>query len=208
MEASGGNGFRAVTVPEHIHDERNEDGSITLTYEEIAAMERARRAPQYSVVSNNIVLGSSPKYMEGWEDGKKVLFPIDESNPSAVITNTTVALATRNNEVQARGLMITTEVKDNFMVYDYSLMMPNAYTFDYSMTDAAWAGIRASNTVDEDVIDVLEDLSTSLYAKCGPTASSFDATMYFDTVYPDFDWDELADEKNNGFYWLKDLLAE
>ena len=208
VEASGGNGFKAVTVPEHIHDERNEDGSITLTYEEIAAMERARRAPQYSVVSNNIVLGSSPKYMEGWEDGKKVLFPIDESNPSAVITNTTVSLDTRNKEVQARGLMITTEVKDNFMVYDYSLMMPKAYTFDYSMTDAAWAGIRASNTVDEDVIDVLERLSTTLYDKCGPTASSFDATKYFDTVYPDFDWDELADEKNNGFYWLKDLLAE
>ena len=26
--------------------------------------------------------------------------------------------------------------------------------------------------------------------------------------YPDFDWSGLADEKENGFYWLKDLLAE
>ena len=217
VEAAGGNGFKAVTVPEHIHDERNDDGSITLTYEEIAAMERARRAPQYSVVSNNIVLGSSPKYEEGWKDGKKTLFPIDESDPAAVVTNTTVGITTRNKEVQARGLMITTEVKDNFMVYDYSLMMPGAYTFNYSMTDAAWEGIRSSNTVDGEVIDILEELSTSLYDKCGPTYSSFDATMYFDTVYPDFDWDAYPDfdpdfskdeVKKSGFYWLANLLAK
>ena len=217
VEAAGGNGFKTVTVPEHIHDERNDDGSITLTYEEIAAMERARRAPQYSVVSNNIVLGSSPKYEEGWKDGKKTLFPIDESDPAAVVTNTTVGITTRNKEVQARGLMITTEVKDNFMVYDYSLMMPGAYTFNYSMTDAAWEGIRSSNTVDGEVIDILEELSTSLYDKCGPTYSSFDATMYFDTVYPDFDWDAYPDfdpdfskdeVKKSGFYWLANLLAK
>ena len=165
-------------------------------------MERARRAPQYSVVSDNIVLGSSPKYETG-EKGK--LYPINESDPSAVITNSTVALATRNKEIQARGLMITTEVKNNFMVYDYSLMMPGAYTFDYSMTDSAWAGIRASNTVASDVINVLENLSTSLYDKCGPTYTGFDATAYFDTVYPNFDWDEA---ENEGFYWLKDLLAD
>ena len=191
--------LRAVTVPEHIHEARNEDGSITLTYEEIAAMERARRAPQYSVVSDNIILGSSPKYEKG-AGGK--LYPIDEPNPSSVITNTTVSASYVKNEVQARGLMITTEIKDNYMVYDYSAMMPNAYTFSYEMTDAAWDGIRASNTVDADVVEVLKGLSTSLYEKCGPTYQGFDATEYFNTVYPDFDWDKA---ETDGFYWTEGL---
>ena len=161
-------------------------------------MERARRAPQYSVVSDNIILGSSPQY----EKLGNSYYPINASNPDGVITNTTVSLETRNKEIQARGLMITSEIKDNFMVYDYSKMMPGAYTFDYSMTADAWATVRASEIVDDEVVDVLEALSTTLYGKSGPTYSGFDATAYFDTVYPNFDWDEA---ENKGFYWTEEL---
>ena len=43
---------RTVIVPE--------SGEITLTYEELGAMERLRRAPAYCVVMNNILLGGTP----------------------------------------------------------------------------------------------------------------------------------------------------
>ena len=192
---TGSSDFKVVTVEEHIHDERNEDGSITLYYEEIAAMERARRAPQYSVVSNNIILGSSPQY----ETRSGKLYPIDASDPSAVITDTCVSKSIRDREITARGYVPTTAVENNYMRYDYSQMMPGAYTFDYTMPDAAWDTIRASETVDGDVVTELKKLSETIYKITGPTYEGFDAAAYFDSVYPNFDWDEAS---LNGFYWV------
>ncbi len=43
---------RKVIVPD--------DGRVTLTYEEIGAMERLRRAPAFCVIQNNIFLGGTP----------------------------------------------------------------------------------------------------------------------------------------------------
>ena len=203
----GTNDFRVVTVEDHVHTERNEDGSITLTYEEIAAMERARRAPQYSVVMNNVILGSSPKYVKG-ASGSAV-YPIDVNEPASVVTSTTVSASLVSIEVSARGFVPTTYVGNNFMAYDYSEIMPEAYYFYYEITDEGWDMIEnatdPATTIDPDEVDNLKELLDGIYGeseiKVGPTFKGFDPLDYFYEVYPDFE----EKDPDEYFYWLEEI---
>ena len=204
---AGENDFTVVTVPAHIHEERNEDGSVTLTYEEVAAMERARRAPQYSVVMNNIVLGSSPVYKK--DSGSANNYPINLSNPPSVVTQTCVSATLLAAEVSARGFVPTTYVGNNFMAFDYRDIMPEAYYFYYEITDYGWDMIEnaedPSATVEPGEVEALKDLINGIYGESvitvGPTFKGFDPLDYFDEIYTDFsekDFDEY-------FYWTEEI---
>ena len=196
-----------VTVPEHVHTDRNPDGSVTLTYEEIAAMERSRRAPQHSVVINNVILGSSPKFETVYKNGKQVQMPINEPNPPRVVTDW-ISVETRTAAVAARGYVYDFMVENNCMIYDYEDLMPYAYTFDYTLSDDAWEFIvnvgaaDPSLTVQEEALEELIFVSQNLQKLVGPTYAGFDESLYFEDVYADFDWDHA---ENEGFYWKEDL---
>ena len=136
------------------------DGPFTLTYEEIASMERARRAPMYCVVMNNVILGG----------------PSSANSPTAVITDS----ATGN-----KGYFPTSMKKNNFIAYEYDDIMPGAAEFDYTLADGVWELImRADETVEE---AALEELA---YTATVPTKAGliyeFDYDAWFDEVYPDF----------------------
>ena len=204
----GQNDFTVVTVPDHIHTERNEDGSITLTYEEIAAMERARRAPMYSVVMNNVVLGSSPKYVRD-SYGSNV-YPIDENSIPSVVTQTCVPVATLQKEVGGRGFVPTTYVGYNFMRYDYRDIMPEAYYFYYNITDEGWDMIAdtyddPSLTIQPGEVETLKKLIEGIYGEAeitvGPRDKSFDPLDYFHLVYPDF----VEKDEDEYFYWTEEI---
>ena len=200
--------LNVVTVEEHVHEARNADGSVTLTYEEIAAMERSRRAPQYSVVMNNVILGSSPKYETVYIDGKKTMLPINEPSPFGVITDSCVNYETRQAGVMARGYDYNFKTENNCMIYDYEDLLPYAYTFDYTLSDDAWdfimdVGAEDPNlTIQESELEDLRYISQNLQNLVGPTYEDFDSTYYFNDVYPDFDWDHA---EYDGFYWKKEL---
>ena len=51
-----------VTVPQHTIE--SADGSATLTYEELASIERSFRAPSCCVIERNILLGGTPAFSE------------------------------------------------------------------------------------------------------------------------------------------------
>ena len=197
-----------VTVPEHVHEERNANGSVTLTYEEIASMERSRRAPQYSVVMNNVILGSSPKFEKVYKDGKQINMPINEPNPNGVITDGLRSVLD-SGEVGTRGYVYDIMTRNNCMIYDYEDLMPYAYTFDYTLSDDAWdfimdVGAEDPNlTIEEEALEDLKWVASNLYTLVGPTYDGFDESIYFEEVYADFDWDHA---ENEGFYWKEDLL--
>ena len=200
----GDNDFKVITVPAHVHEERNADGSITLTYEEIAAMERARRSPQYSVVMNNVVLGSSPMYVKSGSSN----YPINVSNPANVVTQTCVSASLLVAEVSARGFVPTTYVGNNFMAFDYREIMPEAYYFYYDITDDGWDMIENADpaaTVEPGEIDALRDLIDGIYGQStitvGPTFKGFDPLSYFHLVYPNFE-EKSFDEY---FYWTEEI---
>ena len=204
----GENDFRVVTVEDHIHTARNEDGSITLTYEEIAAMERARRSPMYSVVMNNVILGSSPKYVKDGYANK--VFPIDENNIPSVITQSCVSTSILATEVGGRGFVPTTYNGYNFMRYDYRDIMPEAYFFYYNITDEGWDMIEdtyddPSMTVQPGEVENLKKLIDGVYGEAiitvGPTFKGFDPLDYFHLVYPDFE-EKDTDEY---FYWTEEI---
>ncbi len=163
-------------------DRANELGELTLTYEEIASMERARRAPMYSVVMNNIILGGTPIY----ENSK---IPVD-----AVVNRDKIVTTSSDSY---RGFYKTLLNTNNFMSYLYDDIMPDARgEFDYAMLDSAYAIITAAGdgnaayTVEPAVLTTLFTLtgteySDGLWEKTGPTYA-FDYGDWFDDVYPNF----------------------
>ena len=160
-------------------------------------MERARRAPQYSIVMNNVILGSSPVF----ETSGNAKYPTDVSSPADVVTDGTRSYY---------GYVATTVVKNNFMAFDYSEIMPEAYVFVYDITDEGWARIEDTTdpaaTVEPIVVPILKKLMEGIYSvsdiTVGPTFPSFDPLDYFYEVYGDFDWN---DAEKNGFYWLDEI---
>ena len=167
-----------VYVEAHLA-EPNEDGSYTLTYEEVAAMERSRRAPQYSVVSNNVILGSTPIY-ESQAGGYVSTGIVDRTR---VVTDTAGA-------GNYRGYIPTTDVINNFMHYMIDEIAPYAeYDFDYTISDESWDYIAAvalddpALTVTAEALAALQKLDAE---KTGVTYN-FRYSDWFDKVYPDFD---------------------
>ena len=94
------------------------------------------------------------------------------------------------------------------MIYDYEDLLPYAYTFDYRLGEDAWDFIMnvgaddPSLTIEPGVLEELKFVSSNLQSLVGPTYKGFDATVYFDEVYPDFDWDHAEYE---GFYWKEEI---
>ncbi|MBO7762329.1 MAG: right-handed parallel beta-helix repeat-containing protein [Clostridia bacterium] len=106
-------GGRKVVEEAHIA-ERNDDGSITLTYEEIAALERFRRQPAVCVISDNVLLGGTPTY----EGGKFT----ETSNPGMIVTD---GVASYEHYVP------TSLVENNFYEYLYGDILMDADGYDY-----------------------------------------------------------------------------
>ena len=161
-------------------------GEFTLTYEQIASMERARRAPMYSVVMNNVILGGTPIYEKV---GNTYEIPEDaQPNRAQLITTSSDSY---------KGFYKTLLNTNNYMSYLYDDIVPGARdSFDYAMTDAGWAMIEAAGaedatlTVEPSLIPVLRELAGSdtvagLWRKTGPTYD-FNYGDWFDDVYPDF----------------------
>jgi len=89
-----------------------ENGEIVLTFDDIAAMERLRRQPAFSVIKNNLILGGS-------------------TNPDNVITN---------SAEKYKGLIKDVTIKeDNYLEFDYNKIMADAENCDYRISDEAWS---------------------------------------------------------------------
>ena len=116
-----------VTVKEH-NVPVGEDGEITLTYEEIAAMERLRRQPAYCVIMNNVVLGGTPmKNIDGsFGDSSSLV------NVAAVLTDGC------SNYI---GYVPTAWVENNFYYYYYLDIVPGADEFEYDLVPGMWESI-------------------------------------------------------------------
>ena len=163
-----------------------ETGEFTLTYEEIASMERARRAPMYSVVMNNVILGGTPIY-----EGSKI--------PEDALPNRNQIITTSSDSY--KGFYKTLLNKNNFMAYEYEDIIPGVLNkgFDYAISDDAWALIAAAGTedpsltVEPELLDILQELSgdgtfhsPGIWRKTGLSDTSYDYTQWFDAIYPDF----------------------
>jgi hypothetical protein len=114
---------RTVTV--------GEGESVTLSYEELAAMERFRRQPACSVIRDNVLLGGTPTV----EGGRFT----EIANPKKIMTD---------NCKSAYGYVPTANVAGNWFEYRYLSVMPNAEQYDYDMTDASWEAIRGTVSAD------------------------------------------------------------
>ena len=89
-----------------------ENGEIVLTFDDIAALERLRRQPAFSVIKNNLILGGS-------------------SDPDNVVTN---------SAENYKGLIKDVTIKeDNYFEFDYDKIMADAENYNYNISDAVWA---------------------------------------------------------------------
>ncbi len=151
-----------IQVPEsYYYDENDEkhiiqaktvtaqDGNgITLTYYEIAAMERLARQPAFCVISNNILLGGS-------------------DNKSLVITNSAANYC---------GTIKNTEnISNNFFEFSYQSVMPYfdpvSETYLYDINEEAWAEIAEffgeNEGSDLKILEKVAGLATSKAWKVG-----------------------------------------
>ena len=158
------------------------EGDFTLTFEEIAAMERARRAPMYSVVMNNVILGGTPIF----EKDRSGQFVIPED---AVVDRPSIIT---DSAESYQGHIATTVKTQNFMSYLYDDIMPDAKdSFYYEITEEGWemievaAALDAELSVDLQVIKELKNASIYVPIKAGFT-EWFDYSAYFNEVYPNF----------------------
>jgi len=106
-----------------------ENGEIVLTFDDIAAMERLRRQPAFSVIKNNIILGGSTV----------------KSNVIRNIASKYVGFVS--------GL---TMEEDNYLEFYYDKVMVDAENYDYTITDEAWATIEAEIGVSQ--ASILKDI--------------------------------------------------
>ena len=142
-------------------------------------MERARRAPQYSAVTNNVILGGTPIYEE--KDGKYHSTGI--VNRAAVITDSAAKSG-------YRGYVATGKQENNFMYFSVDDLLPVVrYDFDYTVPDDVWEFIADAGIDDPSLTltaEALEELKKVDYIKAGVTYD-FRYSDWFDEVYPDFD---------------------
>ena len=156
-----GDNYEPITVKSHTLTVP-ESGEITLTYEEIGAMERLRRAPAFCVIMNNILLGGTPKM----DDAKNIIGDVDE--PRMINdANRKSAYVTPEGEWLWRttlGYVPTDRSEQNFLRYDYASVMEAPRAHDYRIKPEMAAAVR-------EVLDPREaDTVLSLDAtKTGPT---------------------------------------
>ena len=143
-----------VTVPE--------SGEVTLAYEEIAAMERLRRAPAFCVIKNNVLLGGTP-LMD--EERKNRIGDVDYAQ---MINDGPASEGYVKNDQwlrrRALGYIPTSDEQYNFLRYEYEKVMADPRHFDYHILPEAAAEIAA--TLDPAEAEAVLSLD---YEKTGPT---------------------------------------
>ena len=83
-----------------------------MTFDDIAALERLRRQPAFSVIKNNLILGGS-------------------SESDNVVTN---------SAENYKGLIKDVTIKeDNYFEFDYDKIMADAENYNYNISDDVWA---------------------------------------------------------------------
>ncbi len=159
---------RTVTVPRTVKYPTLVDGEwkITLSYEEIAAIEKMERAPGNCVIKDNIILGGTPAQLE---NNSK---PMDEDNPAVgndlnVVQTISVGTGTG---VDTRG---STMIDNNFMYFTYEDIIPGAIEREYEICDYGWDLIR--DAMDEDFVAMFEKLDQY---KCGMSDRRFNYSYY------------------------------
>ena len=116
------------TMPEKRVTAKDGQG-ITLTFDDISAMERLSRQPAFSAIWNNILLGGS-------------------TNKNNLITNSAGSF---------KGLIKDVTIKENnFFEFDYDKIMVDAENHDYRITDEAWA--RIEKEIGANCASVLKDI--------------------------------------------------
>ncbi len=109
INASG----KIAVMPERTLTAENGNG-FTVTYDDIAAMERLERQPAFAFISNNLILG-----------GLRPSDTIDD-----VITN--------HVEVYKGFIDGTSAIYNNYYKYDYSQIMPGVRDYNYTISETAW----------------------------------------------------------------------
>ncbi len=170
-----------VTVPERIFTTTGE--SFSLTYEELASIERIYRAPAYSVVMNNISLGGTPIYET--VDGKLVM--TDVADRAAMFWD---------QGESNKGYVATTSHAYNFVSFVYDDIIPGATenfnstdVNDYTITPEGWAAIEAARLENPDHApeeSAMEELrfTNEVWKKAGFTFD-FDYHAWYGSVYPE-----------------------
>ncbi len=123
----------------------DETGTVTLTYEEIAAMERMRRQSAFCVIMNNVLLGGSPIQEPGKVDAEWA------ADKSRIITDGNLSYV---------GYISTTREEQNFLYHYYPAIVPGADEFDYTVSDATWQTI--GETVDLEAIKPLVEFDQNV----------------------------------------------
>ncbi|MBO7762208.1 MAG: right-handed parallel beta-helix repeat-containing protein, partial [Clostridia bacterium] len=114
---------KKMVVPAHVA-EYNEDGSITLTYEELAAMERFRRQPAVCVITDNVLLGGTPTKVNN--EFTKI------SNPAQIVVD---GVASYSHYVP------TSLVEGNYFEYIYDDVLYDAEGYNYDFLPGALESI-------------------------------------------------------------------
>ncbi|MBO7762767.1 MAG: hypothetical protein J6T24_08215, partial [Clostridia bacterium] len=115
LDASG----KKVVEEAHIA-ERNDDGSITLTYEELAAMERFRRQPAVCVIEDNVILGGTPTTAGGKFT--------DISDPKLNVVDSAEGFT---------NYVPTASVENNYFEYHYEEIIFDAEQHNYDLLPGA-----------------------------------------------------------------------
>ena len=105
-----------------------EDGQVTLTYEEIAAMERFRRQPAACVISNNVLLGGTPTKAGG--------VYTETADPSQIITDSA-------EQSGYFGYVPTALIERNYFDYNYDNVMYDAENYDYDLREEVMEALKA-----------------------------------------------------------------
>ncbi len=152
-------GTRTVTTDQELRyaEYDGEKWVVTLSFEEIAAIEKMERAPCNAVIVDNIILGGTPAN------------PSDPTATNRLNESSTVSVATKAGFETRESSMID----NNFMYFTYADIIPDADQHDYTINDATWDLIE--ETMGEGARQIF---ANSDQYKCGVTYSGFDPTKY------------------------------
>ncbi len=154
--------YREVEVPAHTVTV-SKDGKVTLTYEELAAMERVRRAPAYCVIENNMVLGGTPLC----DPVTKAV--IGDADPDYMVNDSLAYVWYEDADGTPRmrnayGYRKTSREGHNFLLLDFARIVKDARGFDYTVREEAVPEL--ADTLEPEALSELLSLSQG---KTGPT---------------------------------------
>ncbi len=157
-----------VTVPRELKYPTLVDGEwqITLTYEEIASIERMDRAPANCVIKDNIILGGTPGNL------KNNSKPMSESNTivdNSVWESSTIYVAKLEGFDPQKAVW----QENNFLYFTYSDIIPYADIHEYEIQEEGWDLIRAR--MGNDFADIFTDIA---WWEFGMSDPMFDYEQY------------------------------